>query len=69
MVCYIITLRKDTIKVYEDGEKFEVGKVMVLLKGSDAAIVVSGIMVSEVLVATGNLKSRYLDNCDSFNHH
>ena len=56
-VVYIRTPRKGTLKVYDIGEKFEVGKAKVLFEGTDATIVASGIMLAEALTAAKNLKS------------
>lgn len=48
---YIRTPRKDSNKIYDPSEKFEIGKGKLLREGSDIAIVASGIMVAVALNA------------------
>lgn len=48
---YIRLLRKNAIKIYEDGSTFEIGKGVTLKEGSDVTIIASGIMVKEALDA------------------
>lgn len=50
-VFYIRLLRKNAIKVYEEGSTFEIGKAVQLREGSDATVIASGIMVDEALKA------------------
>lgn len=51
-------VRKDIIKVYNDGSEFEIGKGVVLHESADdqATIITSGIMVDESLKAYEQLK-------------
>lgn len=48
--------RKNTVRVYEDGADFEIGKGVKLVDGTDATIIASGIMVDEALKAQEALK-------------
>jgi transketolase len=48
---YIRTIRKNAIKLYDEGEIFESGKGKVLREGEDVTIIASGIMVAESLRA------------------
>lgn len=52
-VSYTRFVRKDIIKIYEDGSRFEIGKGVVLHESDQdaAAIITSGIMVDEALKA------------------
>lgn len=54
---YLRLIRKDVVKVYEDGSEFEIGKGVTLKKGTDVTIIASGIMVDEALKAEEQLKS------------
>lgn len=48
---YIRVPRKNAVKIYQDGARFELGKACVLKPGTDVAIVASGIMVAKALLA------------------
>jgi len=48
---YIRLLRKNAIKIYEEGSTFEIGKVVKLKDGKDVTIIANGIMVAEALNA------------------
>lgn len=48
---YIRTIRKNSVKLYDEKEVFETGKGKVLREGSDVTIIASGIMVAESLKA------------------
>lgn len=52
---YIRMVRKNIIKVYEDGADFEIGKGITLKEGKDVTIIASGIMVDEALKAQETL--------------
>lgn len=52
---YIRLIRKDVIKVYEEGSTFELGKAALLREGTDVTLVGSGLTVSECLRAAGIL--------------
>lgn len=58
-VSYTRFVRKDIIKVYDDGSDFEIGKGVVLHESADdqATIITSGIMVDEALKAYEALKA------------
>ena len=48
-VKYLRMGRKDSIKIYDDDQKFEIGHGQVLKEGSRAVVIASGIMVAEAL--------------------
>jgi len=48
---YIRLLRKNAIKIYEEGSTFEIGKGVTLVEGNDVTIISTGIMVKEALDA------------------
>lgn len=52
---YMRMVRKDIIKVYEDGCDFQIGKGITLKEGKDVTIIASGIMVDEALKAEETL--------------
>ena len=52
---YIRLLRKNAIKIYEDGSTFEIGKGVTLKEGDDVTIIATGIMVKEALEAADTL--------------
>jgi len=54
---YIRLLRKNAVKIYEDGSTFEIGKGITLKDGSDVTIIASGILVDEALKASELLES------------
>lgn len=60
-VKYIRVSRKNSIKVYEDGTKFEIGKGIVVREGKDAVIIACGIMVAKALAAAEVLKAEGID--------
>jgi transketolase len=55
---YMRLVRKDVIKVYEEGSDFEIGKAAVLSEGSDITIIAGGYCVSEALGAARLLGER-----------
>lgn len=55
---YIRTIRKNSVKLYDEKEVFETGKGKVLREGSDVTIIASGIMVAESLKAADLLKEQ-----------
>ena len=57
-VYYIRLLRKNAVGVFEEGSKFEMGKIARLKEGADVAIVASGIMVAEALKAAAALEEK-----------
>lgn len=54
-VFYIRLLRKNAVKVYEEGSTFEIGKAVQVKEGSDITIIATGIMVDEALKAANIL--------------
>jgi len=55
---YVRLLRKNTIKVYEEGSTFKIGKAVKLKDGKDVTIIANGIMVAEALNAAHMLEER-----------
>ncbi len=58
---YIRLLRKNAVKVYEEGSKFEIGKANIIKDGKDATIIANGIMVAEAIKAAAILKEKGID--------
>lgn len=52
---YIRLFRKLAEKIYDEDTQFELGKAVTLRKGTDAAIIASGIMTAEALIAADKL--------------
>ncbi len=50
-VVYLRTPRKATVKIYEEGSEFEIGKAVTVRDGSDVTIFTLGLCVSESLKA------------------
>lgn len=59
--CYIRTARLSSPVIYENDDKFEVGKGVQIGEGTDATIFATGICVSEVLKAQEELKKENID--------
>lgn len=55
-VFYTRLLRKNAVKVYEEGSTFEIGKAVPLRDGKDVTVFASGIMVNEALKAAEELE-------------
>ena len=55
-ICYIRLLRREPMRIYEEGSEFEIGKGITLRDGSDLTIITSGILVSESLDAAEMLE-------------
>jgi len=53
---YIRLLRKNAIKIYEEGQVFKIGKAIKLKEGKDVTIIANGIMVAKALNAAYMLK-------------
>jgi transketolase len=53
---YIRLLRKNAIKIYEEGSTFEIGKGVILKEGTDVTIIATGIMVDDALKAAEMLE-------------
>ncbi|WP_203247384.1 transketolase family protein [Sporosarcina beigongshangi] len=60
-VHYIRTIRKNAVKLYEEGETFPKGKGKVLRDGKDVTLVASGLMVAEALKAATELQEQGID--------
>lgn len=58
---YFRTIRKNAVKLYNEGEVFETGKGKVLREGSDVTIIATGIMVAESLKAADMLQEQGID--------
>jgi len=54
-VFYTRLLRKNAVKIYEEGSIFEIGKAVPLIEGKDLTIFATGIMVEEALKAAEEL--------------
>ena len=54
-VQYLRFCRKPTVKIYEEGSQFEIGKAVTVREGSDATIITCGILVAEALKAAESL--------------
>jgi len=57
-VFYIRLLRKNAIKIYQEGSTFEIGKGITLKDGHDVTIIASGIMVDDALTAAQELEKQ-----------
>src|SRR5665648_92789 len=55
---YVRLLRKNAVKVYEEGSTFKIGKAVKLKDGKDVTIIANGIMVSEALKAAYILEEK-----------
>jgi transketolase len=53
---YIRLLRKNAVKIYEEGSNFKIGKGITLKEGKDVTIIASGIMVDDALKAAEALE-------------
>jgi transketolase len=58
---YIRTIRKNAVKLYEENESFPKGKGKLLREGNDVAIIASGIMVAEALLAAVELEKEGIE--------
>ncbi len=45
-VCYIRSVRKNAVQVYEEGSRFEIGKAALLRDGKDVTIIATGLLTS-----------------------
>ncbi len=60
-VDYIRMPRRGVVKIYDEGETFTPGKAKLLREGSDVAIIASGVLVSEALLAAGLLAAEGIE--------
>lgn len=58
---YIRLLRREAVPVYNENEKFELGKAKVIKSGKDVTIIASGIMVAEAVKAEKLLAEEGID--------
>lgn len=56
-VQYLRFTRKPTVKVYEEGSHFEIGKAVTVRDGKDATIITCGILVAEAIKAAELLQA------------
>ena len=54
-MCYIRLVRKKNPLIYADGSDFEIGKAAKVREGKDVAIIASGIMVEQAILAAEQL--------------
>ncbi len=55
-VQYLRFCRKPTVKIYEEGSQFEIGKAVTVREGTDAAVITCGLLVAEALKAAQMLE-------------
>ena len=60
-VDYIRMPRRGVVKIYDEGETFIPGKAKLLREGSDVAIIASGVLVSEALLAAELLSAEGIE--------
>ena len=56
--CYVRLCRMSTPEIYNENQKFEIGKMVQLGEGTDATIFATGVTVSEALKAQNILKEK-----------
>lgn len=54
-IFYIRLSRKNSVKIYEDGSTFEIGKAATLRQGKDVTLIASGVCVAECMAAAATL--------------
>ena len=59
--CYVRLCRFATPEIYDENQKFEIGKMVQLGEGTDATIFATGVTVSEALKAQKLLKEKGID--------
>ncbi len=57
-VYYVRLSRKNAVKIFEDGSKFEIGKAARLRDGKDVTVIASGIMTAEAMEAARMLENK-----------
>jgi transketolase len=50
-VFYVRLVRRNAVKVFEEGSTFEIGRAITLREGSDVTIIATGLLVSEAMEA------------------
>lgn len=58
---YVRLVRKSTIKIYEEGSAFEIGKAVELREGSDVTLIASGFCMAEALKAAKSLSAQGIE--------
>jgi len=56
-VFYIRLLRKEPMRIFEEGSTFEIGKGVTVRDGKDVTLIASGILVSEAVTAAQMLEN------------
>ena len=59
--CYVRLCRLATPEIYEENQKFEIGKMVQLGEGKDATIFATGVTASEAIKAQNVLKEKGID--------
>ena len=59
--CYVRLCRMATPEIYDESQKFELGKMVQLGEGTDATVFATGVTVSEALKAKKILKDKGID--------
>ena len=59
--CYVRLCRLDTPVIYEENQKFEIGKMVQIGEGIDGTIFATGVAVSEAIKAQQELKNKGID--------
>ena len=59
--CYVRLCRMATPEIYDENQKFEIGKMVQLGEGTDATVFATGVTVSEALKAQKILKDNGID--------
>lgn len=59
--CYIRTARMDSNVIYEEGQKFEIGRAIQIGDGTDATIFAIGVCVAEALKAKEKLEEQNIN--------
>ncbi|WP_373818643.1 transketolase family protein [Glaesserella sp.] len=58
---WVRTIRKQAVKIYQEGESFTIGKAKVLREGKDVTLIANGIMVAEALKAADILEKQGIE--------
>ena len=59
--CYVRLCRMATPEIYDENQKFEIGKMVQIGEGTDATIFATGVTVSEAIKAQKELKEKGID--------
>ena len=58
---YLRLARMKTAKIYDDSDKFEIGKAVQIGEGTDATVFATGVTVEQALIAKEKLKEKGID--------